>query len=49
MDPQTDGRPDVREDAPQLGNLIYDFDFSQPPSPPVILPKHAPRPSSMGS
>jgi phospholipase C len=42
LDPETDGRPDprpdVRENAPQLGNLLEDFDFSQPPRPPVILP-----------
>jgi phospholipase C len=34
IDPRTDGRPDsrpgVREDAPQLGSLIRDFDFSKP-------------------
>jgi phospholipase C len=42
LNPATDGRPDprpdVREDVPQLGNLLADFDFSQPPRPPVILP-----------
>jgi hypothetical protein len=42
LDPATDGRPDpradVRENLPQLGNLITDFDFSQSPRPPVILP-----------
>jgi phospholipase C len=42
LDPTTDGRPDprpdVRENAPQLGNLVNDFDFSQPPRPPMILP-----------
>jgi phospholipase C len=42
LDPATDGRPDprpdVRENNPQLGNLINDFDFSQPPRPPVLLP-----------
>ncbi|MDP9027484.1 MAG: phospholipase [Actinomycetota bacterium] len=42
LDPATDGRPDprpdVRENNPQLGNLVTDFDFSQPPRPPVILP-----------
>ena len=45
IDPKTDGRPDprpyVRENAPQLGDLRADFDFSQPPRPPLILP--APR------
>ena len=42
IDPQTDGRPDrrpsVRETAPQLGDLRADFDFTQPPRPPKILP-----------
>ena len=42
LDPATDGRPDsrpnVRESSPLLGNLTADFDFSQPPRPPVILP-----------
>jgi phospholipase C len=44
LDPRTDGRPDprptVRENVPILGNLVSDFDFSQPPRPPVILPLH---------
>ncbi|HYB17519.1 MAG TPA: alkaline phosphatase family protein [Streptosporangiaceae bacterium] len=44
LDPATDGRPDprpdVREDAKILGNLLSDFDFSQPPRPPVLLPTH---------
>jgi phospholipase C len=42
LNPLTDGRPDprpdVRENAPQLGNLVKDFNFSQRPRPPVILP-----------
>jgi phospholipase C len=42
IDPATDGRPDprpdVRENAPGLGNLLDDFDFTQPPRAPVILP-----------
>jgi phospholipase C len=42
LDPKTDGRPDprldVREDASILGNLLSDFDFSQSPRPPMILP-----------
>ncbi len=46
IDPQTDGRPDprpdVRENAPQLGNLALDFDFTQPPRPPLVLPIHPP-------
>jgi phospholipase C len=51
LDPATDGRPDprpdVREANPQLGDLAFDFDFAQPPRPPVILPVHpAPGPAS---
>jgi phospholipase C len=46
IDPTTDGRPDprpdVRENAPILGNLIKDFDFTQPPRQPVLLPLHPP-------
>jgi phospholipase C len=42
IDPKTDGRPDprpdVRENEPQLGNLVDDFDFTQPPRSPLILP-----------
>ena len=42
LDPHNDGRPDprpdVREDASVLGNLANDFDFTQPPLAPVILP-----------
>jgi phospholipase C len=41
LDPSTDGRPDprpdVRERAPQLGNLVRDFDFSQKPRRPLVL------------
>jgi phospholipase C len=41
IDPETDGRPDprptVRENVPQLGDLLEDFDFSQPPRSPVVL------------
>jgi phospholipase C len=41
IDPATDGRPDsrpdVRENAAQLGNLTADFDFSQTPRPAVVL------------
>ncbi len=41
LDPSTDGRPDprpdVRENAPQLGDLAADFDFEQVPRAPVIL------------
>ena len=46
IDPQTDGRPDsrpdVRENEPILGNLAKDFDFSQTPRPPDILPLYPP-------
>jgi phospholipase C len=42
IDPRTDGRPDprpdVRENQPMLGDLRTDFNFSQPPRPPEILP-----------
>jgi phospholipase C len=44
LDPKTDGRPDprpdVRENASVLGNLVSDFDFSQSPRPPVTLSLH---------
>jgi len=51
IDPKTDGRPDprpdVRENASILGNLLADFDFTQPPRSPLILPVHpAPGPAS---
>ncbi len=51
LDPATDGRPDprpdVREDNPILGDLRADFNFSQAPRPPMILPLHpAPGPAS---
>jgi hypothetical protein len=42
LDPLNDGRPDsrqsVRENDPRLGNLLNDFDFSQPPRDPPVLP-----------
>ncbi len=42
LNPLTDGRPDsrpdVRENAPQLGNLLFDFNFAQRPRAPAILP-----------
>jgi hypothetical protein len=42
LDPASDGRPDrrpdVREDEPLLGNLAEDFNFSQSPRAPVLLP-----------
>lgn len=44
LDPNTDGRPDprpdVREVQPVLGKLENDFDFSQSPRPPQLLPVH---------
>ena len=46
LDPKTDGRPDprptVREDVTQLGDLVAEFDFSQKPLPPLILPLYPP-------
>ena len=46
LDPANDGRPDprptVRENVPQLGNLVSDFDFTQKPRQPLILPLHPP-------
>jgi len=42
IDPKTNGRPDrrpdVRENASQLGDLRADFDFNQAPRGPEILP-----------
>ncbi len=44
LNPKTDGRPDsrpdVRENNPYTGNLMKDFDFSQRPLKPLILPVH---------
>ncbi len=41
LNPATDGRPDsrpdVRENAKVLGNLMAEFDFGQRPRSPVIL------------
>jgi len=54
LDPASDGRadprPDVRESKPILGDLAADFNFAQPPRPPLVLPvcprtDLAPRPS----
>ena len=43
LDPTTDGRPDprpdVRENDPALGDLRSDFDFTQAPRAPVVLPE----------
>ncbi len=42
IDPKADGRPDprptVRENAKQLGDLRKDFDFTQKPRRPLVLP-----------
>jgi phospholipase C len=51
LDPGTDGRPDprpdVREANPVLGDLGSEFDFTQPPRSPIVLPVHpAPGPAS---
>ncbi len=44
IDPATDGwpdsRPTVREDVPILGDLAKEFDFTQAPIPPLILPPY---------
>jgi phospholipase C len=44
INPVSDGRPDlrpnVRETEPLLGDLVRDFNFNQPPAPPLILPTH---------
>jgi phospholipase C len=53
LDPKTDGRPDprpnVREDASQLGDLASDFDFAQSPRAPMVLPlMPSPGPASVG-
>ncbi len=46
LNPLTDGRPDrrpdVRETQPLLGNLLADFNFSQAPRPPLLLPTNPP-------
>jgi len=44
LNPKTDGRPDprpdVREEAPGLGNLESDFEFNLPPHAPLLLPPY---------
>ena len=44
IDPKTDGwpdpRPTVREDVSLLGDLSMEFDFTQQPIPPLILPPY---------
>ena len=51
LNPSTDGRPDprpdVRENASILGNLLNDFDFNQSPRPVMVLPTNpTPGPAS---
>jgi phospholipase C len=51
IDPSTDGRPDrrpdVRENAAVLGNLLSEFDFNQTPRAPLPLPlRPTPGPAS---
>ena len=45
LDPATDGlpdpRPDVRENAAVLGDLLNEFDFTQQPLPPLFIPQLA--------
>ena len=53
IDPLTDGRPDsrptVRESLSLLGDLRVDFDFTQAPRQPTVLPLHPPPgPASAG-
>jgi phospholipase C len=42
LDPATDGRPDPRQVVPEnasiLGDLVQDFDFTQKPRRPLVLP-----------
>jgi hypothetical protein len=52
LDPSSDGRPDprpvVREEVSILGDLLREFDFSQDPVPPLVLPLHpSPGPASI--
>jgi phospholipase C len=46
LDPATDGRPDsrpdVRENATQLGDLLKEFNFDQSPRAPLVLPVSPP-------
>ena len=52
IDPKTDGRPDsrpdVRENEPLLGDLVKDFDFSQTPRPPMVLPPYPKKVDDLG-
>ena len=51
LNPTTDGRPDprpdVRENMPQLGNLVNDFNFAQRPRPPLLLATNPPTDSPL--
>lgn len=53
IDPATDGRPDprpdVRETQAALGDLLQDFDFNQPPRPPLLLPVKRPQTTTSGT
>ena len=46
LDPKTDGRPDarpsVRDGSPAVGDLMNDFDFTQIPRAPLVLPAEQP-------
>ncbi len=46
IDPKTDGRPDRRPDVcetnPIIGDVVGDFDFTQPPRRPLPLPLQPP-------
>jgi phospholipase C len=46
-DGRPDSRPDVRENASILGDLSNDFDFSQTPAPPLILPVRPDSPTAL--
>ena len=43
LDPKTDGLPDprpgVREASPVIGDLMNEFDFTQAPLPPLLIPQ----------
>jgi hypothetical protein len=39
-DGRGDNRPTARENVPALGDLANDFNFSQSPLPPLILPRY---------
>jgi phospholipase C len=41
-DGRPDARPDIRENQPRLGNLASEFDFTQPPRKPFLLPRIPP-------